>query len=250
MRRRGFTIVELICVTAILAMLIGLLLPALARVRGAGRSTLCLSNLRQMTLAAQQYAAIYDAWPAALRYENDGVHVTIAWDWIQETGGELLRPGPLWSFTDDPGAVQQCPAYHGESSFGADPHTGYNYNTSYVGARAPSLFTYGWDDLHPGVPPHACRRSGQCAMFGDGGRAGGTNKFMRGPVEGDLILAYNGGQSFRHLGSTNVAFIDGHVTTAGQAHEGVRATADLLENHLGFPDNGFLSTDDTAYDPR
>lgn len=51
----GFTLVELLVVTAIVAMLAGILFPAFAQVREKGRRTQCLSNERQLGLAFIQY---------------------------------------------------------------------------------------------------------------------------------------------------------------------------------------------------
>jgi prepilin-type N-terminal cleavage/methylation domain-containing protein len=54
-RFTAFTLIELLVVIAVIAVLAGLLLPALARARSTPVRTRCLSNLRQVALAARLY---------------------------------------------------------------------------------------------------------------------------------------------------------------------------------------------------
>ncbi len=68
--QRGFTLIELLVVIAIIALLLGLLLPSLGAAREAGRTTVCASNLRQLSLASVAYAGDYKGLYSSGNFDN------------------------------------------------------------------------------------------------------------------------------------------------------------------------------------
>ncbi len=64
---KGFTLIELLVVIAIIGMLVALLLPAVQAAREAARRTQCTNNIRQLGLAAQNFADARKHFPSSIR---------------------------------------------------------------------------------------------------------------------------------------------------------------------------------------
>jgi len=246
MGKRAFSLIELLVVVAIIALLVSIMLPALEEARENAEMAVCLSNLRQMVIAAQSYTLAYeDYYPISYYFEfQPSLSIFHAWDLTSikdwSAGETHVRPGLLWLAVGVT-KVQQCPSFEGEANWLNDPYTGYNYNTSYIGHGSGESIV-------------APAKSGEvqdpdsCAIFGDGEYAGGANKFMRAPWPnpGDANFSARaaGTQGFRHMGKTNVAFCDGHAESLSEYYTQTDPTevADI------GPGTGFLSPDNSLYD--
>ncbi len=264
----AFTLIELLVVIGIIALLMGLLLPALGRANQQAKRITCLSNLRQMAIAAQHYvSANHGIYPASHYVVSNGsVTSTFDWDWCYITG-ENPTPGLLW-LGEKQTPVQRCPSWEGKqfSNPGA-LYCGYNYNVSYVGGE-PQLGQLGSPGSIQCIPERAgsINHPAQAALFGDAENSVfWCNNFMRAPLPspseiqwlggqtkpGGTWAAYNdaggggaarcnGAQGFRHLRGTNIAFCDGHAETIT-----------TIVPAPGMPSGvGFISDDNSAYGER
>ncbi len=242
-QRKAFTLVELLVVIGIIAIMVGLLLPALAASREASNSTVCQSNLRQIVTACINYAGDWQGyWPPASvdiytdlnRWHGTRPNMNTPFNF---SGSCLL---PYLSGSLATAAIRACPDFvpaitSGPLAYEASAG-GYGYNSSYIGTSSdvPWIQTgmmspTAWEKYVNNVPAkmNMILHSASKIAFADAamGQAGNQlieYSFAEPPTffEGYFDSAGEpmfGPSSpsihFRHRNHANVAWADGHVTS-------------------------------------
>ncbi|MBP7936548.1 MAG: prepilin-type N-terminal cleavage/methylation domain-containing protein [Phycisphaerae bacterium] len=116
MRRRGFTLIEILVVVSIIALLIAVLLPSLSQARESGKRTVCLHNLRMLGVAWVVYAQSHHDYMVNGFANNDPARL----GWVRLLDSlptakpiqeqiDALRFGALFKYTPVVD-VYRCPA--------------------------------------------------------------------------------------------------------------------------------------------
>ena len=235
---RRFTLVELLVVIAIIAILAGLLLPALSSSRDRARLALCLGNIREVALMHLLYV------------DASGGYFCPAWDasfdsW--ESSANHRGPGILSRVVQDSsaakGRVFECPA--AKSALYLNPawtarYAGYgmNYQLSFSGPSA-SPPNYRFCRIQTVKTPSrlVLLSDAACFLTGTDGRPAPT-AFLYNPSSGR-----GGYADFRHSKACAASFVDGHAA-ARTDFTPRPADSSGWEARVGY-----LSPDDSLYDP-
>jgi prepilin-type N-terminal cleavage/methylation domain-containing protein/prepilin-type processing-associated H-X9-DG protein len=198
-RNGGFTLIELLVVIAIISILAAILFPVFAQARQKARQTSCLSNLRQINLAALMYAQDYDE--TLPYYTTD--YLTY-WCGGRAAAGQPfdMSRGRIVPYTKS-GEIQKCLSYTGAANLGG---AGYGINSQLMFDRA----TFG---ANKPATIGELSVPAETVLFGDAGIpnwAGGT---VGETIQIDPPQDWTPSPTidFRHQGFADFAFCDGHV---------------------------------------
>lgn len=146
MTRRAFTLIELLVVVAVVALLMGLLIPAVGGARRRAHAAVCASNCRQLQLANELYASDFAGRyvPGAVDHQTATVMPAAnlcRWHGVRDNASQPFDPerGPITEYLDSGASsrrVRACPSFRPAPSqtpgFEAAAG-GYGYNNTFVG---------------------------------------------------------------------------------------------------------------------
>ena len=240
-KRRGFTLIELLVVIAIIAILIALLLPAVQAAREAARRTQCRNRMKQLVLAVHNYADTFSETlpPYVIEDRNRLNYLTTfaapqgtAQFWFGVVNYDQPNPsqqldytrGPLAPYMETNYQAFQCPNFgppQMDSVRFGKPASGFGFNGHYLSRSSGVEWLPPTWAAQPSTQP-ATRKFRDIASthatiaFADSAGVFCVNfactsselreNWLLEPPSNNFPTVH-----FRHSGSANVAFLDGHV---------------------------------------
>ncbi len=211
LRRPGFTLIELLAVIGIIALLIGILLPALSAARERARGIQCLSNNRQILIGWTAYAADHQekVMPAG--------HFAVSELWVGkwDATNNIL---PDTSYLDPYLGTQEiyaCSSFADPNPYWITPFNGYGYNRKLFGVINNGGTPY------IGLTMDQIRKPTATVVFAEtaviaGGTAPQWLQWIYGPTTS--YPPYAASFHARHRESGAVAWADGHVSARSPAY--------------------------------
>ncbi|MBL1218137.1 MAG: type II secretion system protein [Planctomycetes bacterium] len=203
---RGFTLIELLVVISIIALLIGILLPALSRARETAMNGACLSNQRQLSLGFFNYALDFGTIPGCT---DHGARDNLDWSGVRNKKDRYWRQGDspwpfgrIYPYVNRSDKAVECPkAKRGANTF---------FDFTFVAGMAGARTDLAWRVSYPVDPS---RPTGERNTFHAMPILVEEDEFWYNANIDDGTWAWNDQFTDRHYGRGNLSYLDG---SAGQ----------------------------------
>ena len=222
--RPGFTLIELLVVVAIIAVLVGLLLPALASARRAVHAITCRSNIRQMHMALTLYGQ--DNHGAIFPLKEPKPNGTLWWFGFEPDSSPSVEGkrvldrtrNRLWPYYEQKDSIEICPSFALDS-----PNYKPKFKTNWTTYGLPMPLMSASDPVNM----NHFRQPGEMVAFAD---AAQINRFQPPATPADpmfeqwyYIRRTEQTTHYVHDRKANFAMFDGHVQ-AMSASEPINTT--------------------------
>lgn len=218
-RSRGFTLVELLVIIAIVLILIALAIPGVIRAFEGARKTKCVSNLRELGQATLAYEADNEQFLPPLGVNSGGVWMTFWYMEIRPYLGEQPLPTarwflPQWGLPGPAPFGKNFPVFYCPSikAGRGHPHNDYGANTFVFKLDIP--YTNGAGERTKATQ---IEQPAKIAMYSEILGASPYPDSLWMLLSSAVILSPDANFPHRHGERVNMVFCDGHVESVSRS---------------------------------